>query len=81
MYIIALPFFSFGIGSLFTIMMSMTADVSDVDEVNTGKRREGIFGAIYWWFVKVGYEIAGALSCLIITLVEFNSELATVVQQ
>jgi GPH family glycoside/pentoside/hexuronide:cation symporter len=81
MYIIALPFFSFGIGSLFTIMMSMTADVIDVDEVNTGKRREGIFGAIYWWFVKVGYGIAGALSGLIITIVEFNSELATVDQQ
>ena len=48
MYIIALPFFSFGIGSLFTIMMSMTADVIDIDELNTGKRREGTFGAIYW---------------------------------
>jgi GPH family glycoside/pentoside/hexuronide:cation symporter len=32
MYIIALPFFSFGIGSIFTIMMSMTADVIDIDE-------------------------------------------------
>ena len=30
MYIFALPFFSFGIGSLFTVMMSMTADVIDV---------------------------------------------------
>ena len=42
----------------------MTADVIDIDEVNTGKRREGIFGAIYWWMVKVGYGIAGALSGL-----------------
>ena len=81
MYIIALPFFSFGIGSLFTIMMSMTADVIDVDELNTGKRREGIFGAIYWWMVKVGYGIAGALSGLIITIVGFNSDLATTHQQ
>ncbi len=81
MYIIALPFFSFGIGSLFTIMMSMTADVIDVDELNTGKRREGIFGAIYWWMVKVGYGIAGALSGVIITVVGFNSDLATTDQQ
>ncbi|OUS14961.1 glycosyl hydrolase, partial [Nonlabens dokdonensis] len=44
MYIFALPLFSFGIGSLFTIMMSMTADVIDIDELNTGKRREGTFG-------------------------------------
>ncbi len=81
MYIIALPFFSFGIGSLFMIMMSMTADVIDVDELNTGKRREGIFGAIYWWMVKVGFAIAGALSGAIIALVGFNPDLATTDQQ
>lgn len=81
MYIIGLPFFSFGIGSLFTIMMSMTADVIDLDEINTGKRREGIFGAIYWWMVKVGYAIAGALSGVIISVVGFNPDLATIDQQ
>ena len=81
MYIIALPFFSFGIGSLFTIMMSMTADVIDVDELNSGKRREGVFGAIYWWMVKVGFAIAGALSGVFIAAVGFNPELTTVEQQ
>ena len=81
MYIIALPFFSFGIGSLFTIMMSMTADVIDVDELHSGKRREGVFGAIYWWMVKVGFAIAGALSGVIIAGVGFNPELTTVEQQ
>jgi len=81
MYIIALPFFSFGIGSLFTIMMSMTADVIDIDELNTGKRREGIFGAIYWWMVKVGFAIAGALSGVIIWLVGFDPDVAASAQQ
>ena len=81
MYIIALPFFSFGIGSLFTIMMSMTADVIDIDELNSGKRREGIFGAIYWWMVKVGFAIAGALSGIIIAVVGFDPDLATTAQQ
>ncbi|MFK7949289.1 MAG: MFS transporter [Saprospiraceae bacterium] len=81
MYIIALPFFSFGIGSLFTIMMSMTADVIDIDELNTGKRREGIFGAIYWWMVKIGFAIAGGLSGVIIAFVGFNPDLATTEQQ
>jgi GPH family glycoside/pentoside/hexuronide:cation symporter len=81
MYIFALPFFSFGIGSLFTIMMSMTADILDIDELNTGLRREGIFGAIYWWMVKVGFAIAGGLSGIIIAVVGFNPELATVDQQ
>ncbi len=73
LFIFALPFFSFGIGSLFTLMMSMTSDVIDIDELNTGKRREGIFGAIYWWMVKFGLAIAGLLSGLILSFVNFNS--------
>ena len=77
LFLFALPFFSFGIGSLFTLMMSMTSDVIDIDELNTGKRREGIFGAIYWWMVKFGLAIAGLLSGLILTLVEFQSGAAT----
>lgn len=76
LFIFALPFFSFGIGSLFTLMMSMTADVCDLDELNTGKRREGIFGAIYWWMVKFGFAIAGLLTGAIMSLVGFDSELA-----
>lgn len=72
MFIIALPFFSFGIGSLFTLMMSMTSDVLDLDELNSGKRREGIFGAIYWWMVKFGFAIAGGLSGVIISVVGFQ---------
>lgn len=76
MFIFALPFFSFGIGSLFTLMMSMTADVIDLDELNTGKRREGIFGAIYWWMVKFGFAIAGLGSGAILSAVGFNADLA-----
>lgn len=71
MFLFALPFFSFGIGSLFTLMMSMTADVCDLDELTNGKRREGIFGAIYWWMVKFGFAIAGLLTGAIMSLVGF----------
>lgn len=73
MFLFALPFFSFGIGGLFTIMMSMTADVIDLDELNTGKRREGVFGAIYWWMVKFGFGIAGGLTGLIFSIIGFES--------
>lgn len=72
LFLIALPFFSFGIGSLFTIMMSMTADVIDLDELNSGKRREGVFGAIYWWMVKFGFAIAGGLSGAIFSIIGFD---------
>ncbi len=73
MFLFALPFFSFGIGSLFTLMMSMTADVCDMDELSSGKRREGIFGAIYWWMVKFGFAIAGLLTGVIMSLVSFKA--------
>lgn len=72
MFMFALPFFSFGIGGLFTLMMSMTADVCDLDELATGKRREGVFGAIYWWMVKLGFAVAGLLSGAIMAFVAFT---------
>lgn len=81
MFIFALPFFSFGIGSLFTLMMSMTSDVIDLDELNTGKRREGIFGAIYWWMVKFGFAIAGALSGVILTIIGFQEGVPSTEQE
>ncbi len=77
LFLFALPFFSFGIGSLFTLMMSMTSDVIDIDELNTGKRREGSLGAIYWWMVKFGTAVAGLLSGLILSLVAFQSNAST----
>lgn len=77
MFLIALPFFSFGIGSLFTLMMSMTADVIDLDELNTRQRREGVFGAIYWWMVKFGFAIAGLLAGTIMSVVGFDPNAAT----
>lgn len=77
MFLFALPFFSFGIGSLFTIMMSMTADVCDLDELQSGKRREGTFGAIYWWMVKFGFAIAGLSTGLIMWLVGFDVDAGT----
>lgn len=73
MFLFALPFFSFGIGSLFTLMMSMTADVCDMDELESGKRREGVFGAIYWWMVKFGFAIAGLLTGVIMSVVAFEA--------
>ena len=51
----------------------MTADVCDLDELNTGARREGTFAAIYWWMVKFGFAVAGLLSGTILTVVGFDS--------
>ncbi len=70
--ILPIPLYVFGIGSLFTLMMSMTADICDLDELETYQRREGLFGAIYWWMVKFGAAFAGLLSGLILSVVGFD---------
>ena len=77
MFLFALPFHSFGIGSLFTIMMSMTADICDLDELENGVRREGLLGAVYWWMVKLGFGVAALLSGFILWLVGFDPEQVT----
>ena len=70
--LVPIPLFVFGIGGLFTLMMSMTADICDLDELETRERREGLFGAIYWWMVKFGAAFAGLLSGLILSAVGFD---------
>lgn len=52
------PLIAFGLGGLFTLMPSMMADVVDLDELKTGERREGMYGSIYWWVVKLGMAAA-----------------------
>ena len=52
------PLLAFGLGGLFTLMPSMVADVVDTDELKTRHRREGMFGSIFWWTVKLGMAAA-----------------------
>ena len=73
---IPIPLYAFGIGGLFTIMMSMTADICDMDELETGQRREGTFGAIYWWMIKFGLAFAGLASGLILSVIGFDNSVA-----
>jgi GPH family glycoside/pentoside/hexuronide:cation symporter len=68
----AAPLVAFGVGSLFTLMGSMISDVCDYDELTTGQRREGVFGAIYWWMVKIGMALAGLLTGIILNGTGFD---------
>ena len=73
-----IPFMAFGLGGLFTLMMSMTADVCDLDELENGMpRKEGTFGAIYWWMVKLGQALALVLGGLVLKLVGFDQNAMT----
>ena len=73
---VPIPLFAFGMGGLFTLMMSMTADVCDLDELENGMpRKEGTYGAIYWWMVKLGQAIALVLGGVILKIVGFDPNL------
>jgi GPH family glycoside/pentoside/hexuronide:cation symporter len=69
--LIPAPLIAIGMGALFTLMGSMIADVCDLDELETGERREGMFGAIYWWMVKLGMALAFGLSGFLLNATGF----------
>ncbi len=70
--LIAAPFIAFGLGSLFTLVSSMVADVCDFDELQTGTRREGMFGAVYWWMVKLGLAVSSLAAGLLLNASGFD---------
>lgn len=72
--LLPVPFISFGLGGLFTLMGSMIADVCDLDELETGERREGMYGSIFWWVVKLGMALALAAGGALLALTGFDVE-------
>ena len=73
--LVAAPLMAFGLGSLFTLMGSMIADGCDVDELRTGERREGMYGSVFWWVVKLGMAGAIAISGILLEGTGFDVEL------
>lgn len=75
------PFLAFGLSGLFTLMGSMIADVVDLDELQNmdahgnSERREGMFGSIYWWVVKVGQAVALGLGGYLLVATGFDIDL------
>ena len=66
------PLMAFGLGGLFTLMPSMIADVVDYDELSSHQRREGMFGSIFWWVVKLGMAAALAMSGYLLNATGFD---------
>ncbi len=69
------PLIAFSLGSVFTIIMSMLADVCDLDELENGSRREGMFGAIFWWMLKLGQAAASLFSGFLLNWTGFKESL------
>jgi len=66
------PLIAFGLGGLFTLMPSMIADVVDADELQTRERREGMYGSIFWWVVKLGMAAAIAAGGFLLNATGFD---------
>lgn len=49
-FVIAFP----GMSCIWILGSSMTADICDIDELKTGMRREGMYGAVFAWIFKLG---------------------------
>lgn len=73
--LISAIFIPCGLGALFTLMGAMIADVCDEDELDTGERREGMYGSIFWWVVKLGMSLAVFLGGFLLEATGFNVDL------
>lgn len=68
-------FMSPAILMVFGMAFSMLADICDLDEIKTNKRREGSYGAVYAWITKVGFSLAFMAAGLVLTVAGFDEQL------
>ena len=64
-----------GLSAIWTLLASMTADVTDYDELERGTRREGAFGAFYGWTTKLGFAICFFIAGIILESTGFDAAL------
>ncbi len=77
-YQFVLPFFfSLGISSTYTVLGTLMADVTDIDELNTGTRREGMFGAVMAWMSKGVGSIQALLAGALLVATGFDAQATT----
>lgn len=75
-YQFILPFFfSVGISSVYTVLPTMMADVTDVDEFHFGVRREGMFGAVMAFLMKVIGAFTPILAGAVLVMSGFDAAL------
>ena len=65
----------FGMGGLFAIPLSMIADTIDVEELNSGERKEGIYYGCLTLCYKLSQSVAILILGIFLDLVKFDSNL------
>lgn len=70
-----IPMALINIGNIgfWTLGPAMVSDVCDLDELESGQRREGLFASVTQWLNKLGYTAATALSGVILVWIGFDA--------
>ncbi|MFO7615604.1 MAG: MFS transporter, partial [Bacteroidales bacterium] len=78
-YLIIIPTMLLSAGMLFffTLGASMVGDICDEDDLKTGKRTEGSFYSIFWWFIKMGTALASFVAGALIVFTQFDQTQVT----
>jgi len=76
-YWVLLPTVMLSAGTLvmYTLGGAIMADINDEEELNTGKRREGMYSAAYGWWLKLGLSISVLLAGILLQSTGFDAEL------
>ena len=64
-----------GLTCIFVLVPSMIADVVDYDEQRTGTRREGMFGAVHFWVIKIALALGLLATGILVESTGFNVDL------
>jgi GPH family glycoside/pentoside/hexuronide:cation symporter len=67
--------FWFANGLFLTVSASMVADVSEIDELESGKNKDGCYSAVYNFFIKVAMSAAMLVAGYVLTGIGMNGQL------
>ncbi|MBN2175725.1 MAG: MFS transporter [Bacteroidales bacterium] len=78
-YLIIIPTVLLSTGMLFffTLGSSMVGDICDEDDLKTGKRTEGSYYSVFWWFIKLGTALASFVAGALIVFTMFDETQVT----
>lgn len=78
-YLVIIPTILLSAGMLFffTLSSAMLGDICDEDDLKTGKRNEGSYYSVFWWFVKMGTAIASFVTGILIVFTQFDETQVT----
>ncbi len=60
-----------GMSCVWMLAASSVADICDIDELKTGLRREGMYGAVFAWLVKFALAVVMAVGGVVLTWSKF----------